>query len=330
MRVKATRCHAFGPPESLVFEDIDLPAPGPGEALVRVERIGVNFSDGLIVEGGYQLKPPLPFTPGTEVAGEIIEARPAKGDSLPQFVRSGEPVIAGMRTGAYAEAAIVPLEGVRPIPQGFTMSEAAGFRVAAQTAHVGLVECGHLQAGEAVLVLGAGGGVGRAAVQLGLALGATVIATASTAAKREAATEAGAVHAIAATADLKADVGTLTAGRGVDMVYDPVGGDVFDQAIRTLVWGGRYLVVGFASGRIPTLAVNRALIKGLSVIGVRAGEYVRQKPDAGRRIQDAIEVLAAGGHLTPRIHAELPLADAARALRMLGDRSVVGKLVLVP
>ena len=330
MRVKAMRCHAFGPPENLVFEDIDLPAPGPGEALVRIERIGVNFPDSLIVEGGYQLKPPFPFTPGTEVAGEIIEARPAKGESLPPIARAGEPVIASMRTGAYAEAAIVPLGGVRPVPRGFSMSEAAGFRVAAQTAYVGLAECGRLEAGETVLVLGAGSGVGLGAVQLAHALGATIIATASTAAKREAATEAGAAHAIEATTDLKADVAALTAGRGVDMVYDPVGGDVFDQAIRTLVWGGRYLVIGFASGRIPTLAVNRALIKGLSVIGVRAGEYVRQKPDAGRRIQDAIETLAAGGHLTPRIHAELPLVDAARALRLLGYRSVVGKLVLVP
>ena len=330
MRVKAMRCHAFGPPENLVFEDIDLPAPGPGEALVRTERIGVNFPDGLIVEGGYQLKPPLPFTPGTEVSGEILEARPAKGDSLPRFARPGDPVMAGMRTGAYAEAVIVPLAGVRPVPQGFSMSEAAGFRVAAQTAYVGLVECGRLEAGETVLVLGAGSGVGRAAVQLAHALGATVIATASTPAKRQSAIAAGAAHVIEATADLKADVAALTDGRGIDIVYDPVGGDAFDQAIRTLGWRGRYLVVGFASGRIPTLSVNRALIKGLSVIGVRAGEYVRQNPDAGPRIQDAIEALAVGGHMTPRIHAELPLADAARALRLLGDRSVVGKLVLMP
>lgn len=330
MRVKAMRCHAFGPPESLVCDEIDLPAPGPGEALVRIRRIGVNFPDSLIIQGGYQFKPPFPFIPGLEVAGEIIEARSADGEALPVFARPGSAVMAGMRTGAYAEAAIVPIANLRAIPRDFTMSQAAAFRVAAHTAYVALVERGRLEAGETVLVLGAGSGVGLAAVQLAQARGATVIATASSPEKRDAAIGAGAAHALAATPDLKEQVLALTHGHGTDIVYDPVGGDAFDEAIRTLKWGGRHLVIGFAAGRIPTLQVNRALIKGLSVIGIRAGEYVRQNPAAGPRIQAAIAAHADAGQLTPRIHAELPLAEAPRALRMLGDRAVVGRLVLVP
>jgi NADPH2:quinone reductase len=329
MNAKAMICRELGPPEQLVHDDIRLSDPGPGEALIRIRAAGVNFPDKLIVAGGYQLKPPLPFVPGTEVAGEIVTLGPTNGAAPPNHVRPGGQVMATMRIGAYAEAAVVPLAAIRPIPDGFSLSQAAAHPVGAQTAYVSLVERGGLAAGETVLILGAAGGVGLAAVQLAKALGATVIAAGSTPDKRDAAVAAGADHAIDPTSDLKTAVMDLTKGRGADLVYDPVGGDAFDQAIRTLAWGGRYLVVGFASGRIPSFAVNRALIKGISVIGVRAGEYVRQRPDAGPRIHQAIDALAARGQLVPRIHAELPLTDAAKALRMLDRREVIGKLVLV-
>ncbi len=322
-------CRELGPPEQLVHDDILLSEPGPGEALIRIHRVGVNFLDKLIIAGGYQLKPPLLFVPGIEVAGEVVTLGAPNGSTPPDHVRPGAQVMATMRTGAYAEAAALPFGAIRSIPAGFSMSQAAAHPVGARTAYVALAERGGLVAGETALILGAAGGVGLAAVQLARALGATVIATGSTREKRDAALAAGADHAIDTVGDLKATVMALTSGRGADLVYDPIGGDVFDQAIRTLAWGGRLLVVGFASGRIPTLAVNRALIKGISVIGVRAGEHVRQRPEVGPRIHQAIDTLAAEGRLVPRIHAELPLSDAAEALRMLDRREVIGKLVLV-
>jgi len=330
MIAKAMICRELGPPERLVYDDIELPEPRSDEALIRTLRIGVNFPDKLIVAGGYQLKPSLPFVPGTEIAGEVVALGAPSASRPPDFIRPGAQVMATMRTGAYAEAAIVPFSAIRSIPKGLNLSQAAAHPVGAQTAYVALAERGNLAAGETVLILGAAGGVGLAAVQLARAMGATVIATGSTEEKRAAAFAAGADHAIDAAGDLKAAVMALTGNRGVDLVYDPVGGDAFDQAIRTLAWGGRLLVVGFASGRIPSLKVNRALIKGISVIGVRAGEYVRQRPEAGPIIHQAIDTLAAEGRLVPRIHAELPLKNAAEALRLFDRRDVVGKLVLVP
>lgn len=329
MIAKAIICRELGPPERLSFDDWGLPDPGPGEALIRIRRVGVNFPDKLIVAGGYQLKPPLPFVPGTEVAGEVKEIVPADDEPVPAHIRVGAEVMATMRTGAYATAAVVPFEAIRPMPANFSLSQAAAHPVGAQTAYVALVERGGLAAGETALILGGAGGVGLAAVQLARALGARVIATGSTPEKRAALLEAGADHAIAPADDLKRTVSDLTNGRGVDLVYDPVGGDAFDQAIRTLAWGGRILIVGFASGRIPTVSVNYALIKGISIIGVRAGEYVRQRPESGPAIHRAVDEFAAAGQLVPTIHAEVPLANAAKAMRMLERREVIGKLVLV-
>lgn len=329
MIAKAIVCRELGPPERLSFDDWDVPEPRPGEALIRIRRIGVNFPDTLIVAGGYQLKPPLPFVPGTEVSGEVAEIVPLGNAPVPVHIRVGAEVMATMRTGAYATAAVVPFKAIRPKPDNFSLSQAAAHPVGAQTAYVALVERGGLAAGETALILGAAGGVGLAAVQLAQALGARVIATGSTPEKRAALVAAGADHAIAPTDELKRTVSDLTEGRGVDLVYDPVGGDAFDQAIRTLAWGGRMLIVGFASGRIPTVSVNYALIKGISIIGVRAGEYVRQRPEAGPAIHRAIDDLAAAGQLVPTIHAEVDLADAAKAMRMLERREVIGKLVLV-
>ncbi|MDP6951951.1 MAG: NADPH:quinone oxidoreductase family protein, partial [Alphaproteobacteria bacterium] len=261
------------------METIDLPEPGPDEALVRISHAGVNFPDKLVVEGKYQHKPALPFVPGREIAGEVIG--------------TGQAVMASVNFGGFAEAAVVPRHALRPIPEGLSMAQAAAFSVATHTAYVALLERGQMTAGEVVLVLGAAGGVGLATVQLAAALGATVVAVASTEEKRQAALVAGADHAIAPGEDLKERVQALTDGHGADIVFDPVGGDAFDAAIRTLAWDGRYLVIGFAAGRIPILRVNRALIKGISVIGVRAGEHVRQNPERGPVIREAIDALAA-------------------------------------
>jgi NADPH:quinone reductase len=296
------------------METIELPEPGPDEALVHISHAGVNFPDKLVVEGNYQHEPELPFVPGREIAGNIIA--------------TGRAVMASVNFGGFAEAAVVPLRALRPIPEGLSMAQAAALPVATNTAYVALVERGGFSPGEVVLVLGAAGGVGLATVQLAAALGATVIAVASTEEKRLAAVAAGADHAIVPGVDLKERVLALSGGHGADIVFDPVGGDAFDAAIRALAWGGRYLVVGFAAGRIPTLRVNRALIKGISVIGVRAGEHVRQNPERGPIIRAAVDALATAGKLTPRIHATLPLAQASEALRLLDSRAVIGKVVL--
>ena len=326
--MRAVVCRAPGPAAALVLDEVPAPRPHPGEALIRVSHAGVNFPDRLTVAGLYQHKPTPPFVPGLEVSGTVAAAVPRPGAALAPGLRPGARVVAGLRGGGWAGMAKAPLENVRPAPPGTSGAEAAAFPVAAQTAWVALVERGRLAPGESVLVLGAGGGVGLAAVQLAAALGATAIAVASTPEKRAAAAAAGARHTLAPDDDLKAETRAPTGGRGVDVVYDPVGGGLFDRALRTLAWGGRYLVVGFAAGRIPMLAVNRALIKGLSVIGVRAGEQVRQDPASGPRIHRAIDSLAARGKLTPRVHAVLPLDRAADALAMLGNRAAIGKIVL--
>ncbi len=307
-------CRTLGSPEGLATETIELPEPGPDEALVRISHAGVNFPDKLVVEGNYQHKPELPFVPGREIAGTVAA--------------TGQTVMASVNFGGFAEAAVVPLRALRPVPEGLSMAQAAAFPVATNTAYVALVERGDLSAGEVVLVLGAAGGVGLATVQLATALGATVIAIGSSEAKRQAALAAGADHALEPGTDLKERVLALSGGHGADIVFDPVGGDAFDAAIRTLAWDGRYLVVGFAAGRIPTLRINRALIKGISVIGVRAGEHVRQNTERGPIIRAAVDALAAAGKLTPRLHAELPLAQASDALRLLDSRAVIGKVVL--
>ena len=326
--MRAMLCEAPGPAGALTLAERPPPRLKPGEALIRVAAAGVNFPDRLMVAGLYQYKPPPPFVPGMEISGEVVALRARPGSAVRPEVRPGARVVAALRGGGFAELATAPLAQVRPVPDGFDDIAAAAYPVAAQTARVALVERGGLGSRDRVLVLGAGGGVGRAAVQLAAAHGATVIAVASTAEKRAAAAAAGARHLLAPEGDLKPQVGALTGGRGADLVYDPVGGALFERAIRALAWGGRYLVVGFASGRIPTLAVNRALIRGISVIGVRAGEQLRRNPASGPRIHRAIDRLAARGKLTPHVHAVLPLRSAAAALAALADRSVVGKIVL--
>lgn len=306
--------------------DLPRPEPGPGEVRVRVRAAAVNFPDLLMTRGGYQLKPDLPFTPGLEFSGEVD----APGAGVEGWA-VGDAVLGGNRFGAMADYCIVPAAALRRKPERLSWEEAAAYGVAYLTAWVSLVRCGRVQAGEWVLVHGAAGGVGLATVDLARALGARVIAAASSAGKRDAIARLYAPDAvIAAEPGFREAVKALTGGRGADLIFDPVGGDVFDESTRCIAFDGRLLVVGFASGRIPEIAVNRPLIKGFSVVGVRAGEYGRRLPERGAENVAAIDALAAEGRIRPHVHAVLDLADWREGFAMLERREAVGKVVLRP
>ena len=308
--------------------ELESTAPASGEVAIRVRAAALNFPDLLMTRGLYQFKPALPFVIGLEGAGEVIEL----GAGV-QHLAIGDHVCFGARTGALAERIVLDTQSVRPLPRGFDFAQGAAYRVGALTAYVALVRRGQLRAGEVLLVHGAGGGMGMAAVQLGLHLGATVIATASSDEKLAAVKALGAHHLIRLAGDgqsasLKEQVQALSAGAGADVVFDPVGGDAFDQSVGAIAWGGRLLVVGFASGRIPTIDVNLPLIKGFSIIGVRAGEYARRDPAKGAENQQAIEQLAGAGVFKPHIGARFALDDGVAALARLSQRKAIGKLVI--
>ena len=301
---------------------VDLPEPEAraGRVLIRVKAASLNFPDLLMTRGEYQLKPPLPFVPGMEVAGEVIA-----GDGF----AAGEAVVAGTRLGGFAEIVSVDADAVRRKPERLSFAEAAGVGAAYLTAYVGLVRLGAVRPGEWVLVHGATGGVGLAAVDLAKALGARVIATSRSPEKLKVVADAYRPNAVLPAPGFREAVKDLTGG-GADVVFDPVGGDVFDESVRAIAFGGRLLVVGFTSGRIATVSTNMPLIKGFSVSGVRAGEYGRQFPERGRENQDAIWRLAAEGKITPRVDREYALADWRAAFEAMRDSRMVGKLVLVP
>jgi NADPH2:quinone reductase len=306
--------------------DLPIPDPAPGEVRVRVRAAGVNFPDLLMTGGGYQLKPELPFVSGLEFAGEVdaVGADVADWDV-------GDAVVGGNRFGAMAEYAVVPAGALRPKPAVLGWEEAAAYPVAYLTAYVALVRCGRIEAGETLLVHGAAGGVGLATVDLAKALGAKVIAAASSAEKRDAIGRLYAPDAvIGAHASFREEVKRLTCGKGADVIFDPVGGDVFDESMRCIAFGGRLLVIGFASGRIPEVSVNMPLIKGFSVVGVRAGEYGRRFPERGAENVAAIDALAAAGMIRPHVHAALDLGDWRQGFAMLERREVIGKVVLKP
>lgn len=324
--MKAILCRTLSPDiGSVRLEDVAAPEPGPGEVRLRVRAASVNFPDLLMIQGKYQHKPPLPFTPGMECAGEVDALGPGvTGIAL------GARMVAGTRTGAFAEQALALASAVRPIPGTFSFDEAAAYPAAYLTAYVALVRRGALEAGEVLLVHGAAGGVGLAAVDLGKVLGATVIATASTPEKRAVLARRGADHVLDPGAGFKDAVKALTDGRGADVIYDPVGGDVFDESLRCIAWGGRLLIIGFTSGRIPNVSVNMPLIKGFSVVGVRAGEYGRRDPAKGAENIRTIDRWAAEGRFRPHVHARLPLANAVEAMRLLERREVIGKVIVRP
>ena len=306
--------------------DLPVPAPGPGEVRVRVRATAVNFPDLLMTRGAYQLKPDLPFVSGLEFAGEID----AVGEGVTDW-QVGDAVVGGNRHGAMAGYCVTPATALRAKPARLSWEEAAAYPVAYLTAHVALVRCARIEPGEWLLVHGAAGGVGLAAVDMARALGARVIAAASSAEKRAAIAKLYAPDAvIAAEPGFREEVKALTGGKGADVIYDPVGGDVFDESTRCIAFGGRLLVVGFTSGRIPQVSVNIPLIKGFSVVGVRAGEYGRRFPERGAENVAAVDALAERGHIRPHVHAALDLADWREAFAMLERREVVGKVVLRP
>lgn len=308
------------------LREVETPAPGPGEVLVRVRAAAVNFPDLLMTRGEYQLKPPLPFRPGMELAGEIA----ALGEGVSGWA-VGDAVAGGAKLGGFAEFAVLPAATLRAKPANMSFSEAAAFSAAYLTAWVALVRRANVQPGEWVLVHGAAGGVGMAAVDLAKALGCRVIAASASDEKLAlVAAEYAPDATVNVTGGFREQVKAITGGRGADVIYDPVGGDIFDESTRCIAFDGRLLVIGFTSGRIPTISVNMPLIKGFSVIGVRAGEYGRQFPERGRENMDAIWNLAAEGRLRPRIHAELPLERWREAYDLLADRKVVGKAVIRP
>jgi NADPH:quinone reductase len=305
------------------LEEQALPEPGAGEVRVRIKAASLNFPDLLMTEGKYQLKPELPFVLGMEFAG-IVDAL---GAGVSGFA-PGDAVAGGNRIGAFSEYAVVPAAALRKKPEAISFAAAASYGAAYLTAYVALVRRGNLQPGETLLVHGASGGVGLAAVDVGRLLGANVIATSASQAKRSILTEYGADHVLP-DAGFRERVKELTGGRGADVIYDPVGGDVFDESVRCIAFDGRLLIIGFTSGRIPSVNVNMPLIKGFSVVGVRAGEYGRQFPDRGRENMAAIWKWAEEGKVRPRIHAEVPLTDWRRAFEMMRSREVVGKVAIV-
>ncbi|MFP6746049.1 MAG: NADPH:quinone oxidoreductase family protein [Alphaproteobacteria bacterium] len=322
--MKAIVCRELGPLSVLRLEDVPEPELGPGQVRLKVNAAGINFADILTVEGSYQHKPPLPFIAGFETAGEVIEIAPGVVN-----IALGDRVMAGIRPGGFAEQAVVDARGVLPTPGNFDDVTAAAFRVAYNTAYHCLLQRGQLQAGEWALIHGATGGVGLAAVELAKLHGAKIIATGGDDGKLAVAREYGADHIINYRQGAFRDqVKEITGGRGVDVVYDSVGGDVFDQSLRCMAWHGRLLVVGFTSGRIPTLRANYALIKGLSIIGCRAGEFRRHDPEGGARMDQDLLGLASAGKLRPHVSHTVPLERAVEGMQLLLDRKVIGKAVV--
>ena len=330
MKVKSVLCRQINDDIGTVeLAEIDLPSPGPGEICVRLKACAVNFPDLLMIQGKYQFHPPLPFAPGTEAAGEVE----AIGAGVSGYAE-GDSVIVSMRFGGFSEAIIVSESEVKKMPENMTYAQAASYQTAYLTAYVALFRRGNLQSGESLLVHGATGGVGMAAVDLGQYFGARVIATGGSDKKLEVVKSRGTVETINYTlADgllggFKDKVKSLTQGKGADVIYDPVGGDVFDESMRCINWGGRILTIGFTSGRWPLAPVNLILIKQISVIGVRAGEYGRQDPVRGKENTDEIHRLAEEGLISPHVSHALPLERAIDAMRLLEKREVIGKAVV--
>ena len=324
--MKAIQCVEWGMPDRLVLAEVLLPEPSAGEVRVRVEAAGVNFPDALIVQKKYQVQPPLPFIPGTEVAGTVD----AVGEGV-RHLKPGDRVGAFVGLGGFAEFVCAPAAMTAPLPPGVSAEHAAAFTLTYATSHHALFDRGQLKAGETLAVLGAGGGVGLAAVELGKIAGARVIAVASSDEKLAAAREHGADETINySIADLREALKTATAGKGVDVVYDPVGGNYTEAALRSLGWRGRLLIVGFADGAIPQIPANQLLIKGTSAIGVFWGDFARREPAANAAMLKELFTWLAQGKLRPHVSRTYALADTARALEWLLARQAVGKLVIKP
>jgi len=321
--MRAILCKELGPANTLVIDDIPSPEPGKGQVKVRVKAAGLNFPDTLIIEGKYQIKPELPFSPGGEMAGEVI----AVGEGVQRF-KPGQRVMGLTGYGAFAEEILVPESNLIPVPDGMNDHTAAAFSMVYGTSYHALKQRANIQPGETLLVLGASGGVGLAAVELGKAMGATVIAAASSAEKLEVAKEAGADDLINyAEEDLK-DALKQRYPKGVDVIYDPVGDKFTEAAIRNMAWNGRLLIVGFAAGDIPKIPANLALLKGCSIIGVFWGAFTQKEPQTN--IQNIMELmqLFTQGKINPRISQVFPFEEYEQALAALTSRTAKGKVVL--
>ena len=322
--MKAILCKSFGPSENLVIEEVEDLKPGKEEALVEVYAAALNFPDTLQIAGEYQYQPPFPFIPGSEAGGTIKELRPnVKG------FETGDRVMANPGIGAMAEQVCVPFGRLRKIPDSMSFKTASGFHMVYTTSYYALKQRAELQPGETLLVLGASGGVGVAAVELGKLMGAKVIAGASSDEKLEFAKEAGADLLVNySDGDLKTKIKELTKGKGADVIYDPVGGDLFDQATRCINWNGRLLVVGFASGRIPEYKANLALLKGASMIGVFMGRFATEEPEAYETNMDELFEFFKQGKIKPAVNQSFRMHDFVSAFNIFKERKAMGKVTL--
>ena len=317
-------CRELGPPERLQLEHVDHEPLKASQVRVAIRAAGINFPDILMVAGEYQLKPELPFIPGVEAAGDVIEVDGATGG-----VAVGDRVIVRMRHGAYTDEAVVASSQLTPLPATFDYAEGATFLAAHGTAYHALVDRGQIKPGEILLVHGAGGGVGLAAVEMGKLLGATVIAAASSQEKLAVAQARGADHLVLyGTEPFRDAVKRITEGRGVDVVFDPVGGEIFENSLRCIAWGARLLVIGFTGG-IGLARTNLVLMKGASVLGVRAGEAVRRDPALGEVRLTALVAWAEAGRIRPNVSHRLPMEDHAKAMQLLIERKAIGRVALM-
>ncbi len=322
--MKAILCKDYGPADTLVIEDVPSPEVKGRGVKIRVSAAGLNFPDTLIIENKYQLKPSLPFSPGGELSGEVIET----GDKVTRF-KPGDRVAGLTGYGAFAEEVIVPEHNLLPVPEGMSDEKAAAFMMVYGTAYYALKQRANLQPGESLLVLGASGGVGLATVELGKAMGARVIAAASTDEKLAVAKEAGADELVNYTGQpLKDTVKNLTKAKGVDVIFDPVGGDFTEQALRTMAWNGRHLVIGFAAGDIPKIPANLTLLKGCSVVGVFWGSFTQREPEASAQNMAELMGLYAEGKIDPKVSEVFEFEGYAKALNALTERRATGKVVL--
>ena len=321
--MKAVLVTALSPDLSgVALAEVEQPR---GEVVVRMRAASLNYPDLLMTRGDYQFKPEPPFIAGLEMAGEVVEAAPGSGFAV------GDRVRGGAKTGAFAEYVALPASALRHVPEGMDFPAAAAMGAAYHTAYVALVEIGGLQPGQTVLVHGASGGVGLAACDLARALGARVIAASHREDKLEMLRAVARPDAaILNTGRFREDIARMTDGRLCDLVFDPVGGDVFDESTRCVTFGGKLLVIGFVSGRIPEIAVNIPLIKGFSVVGIRAGEYARRFPERGEHVARAIDTLASEGRIAPHVDCTLPLTSWREAFERMERGDIVGKLVLEP
>ena len=311
--------------DALTWKELPTPTPGPGQVLIKIQAASLNFPDLLIVQNKYQMKPELPFVPGSEFAGVVQ----ALGEGV-NHLKLGQAVACLTGTGGFGTHALAPAKLCLPLPEGFSTVDGAAFIMTYATSHHALLDRAALKAGETVLVLGAAGGVGTAAIQIAKAAGAKVIAAASTDEKCALCTALGADATINySSKNLREALKTLTDNKGPDVIYDPVGGDLAEPAFRSIAWRGRYLVVGFAGGPIPALPLNLMLLKGASLVGVFWGDYVKREPQANAATMTALVKGYAEGKIKPVIDRSLPMPDLKSAYALMGSRSVMGKLVMV-